>query len=688
MSQQHPFVDQTELHEYKVAVEDVLNGKLNEDRFMAMRLQQGIYGQREDGVNMVRVKLPGGHVQAQQLEGVAEVLEQYSREAFAGITTRQDIQLHTVPLADTPAALYKLAEYGLTSREACGNTVRNITACPLAGVCPKEHTDVQHYVQATAQRYLRSAMTQHLPRKIKMSFSGCDSDCAQAMIHDIGVIATHKDGIPGFTVKAAGGLGHKPHPAVTIEDFVEEKDLLPVIEAVLAVHNKYSDRERRARSRLKFLVDRFGAEGFIEKYQEALQRTREVFAQEQFSKGEWFQPQTSDYSATGAPGHTLEQRQAGLYVMPVGLNLGDLSPAQLRGIAAIMRDFGIEVARATQDQNLILLNAKEADVASIEQRLQQLELGIFDQRNDVVACPGTWTCRLGVTNSRALADKLCGNTDLRVRVSGCHNGCAQPYVGDIGLYGEGRRKHGKLLPHYRMYFGGDASGEGVLGRKGPEIVAARVEPAVKEVYAAFEENREEGESFVSWSQRQEADFFDTLLERFTQLSEFDISLVSTDHGQEESFRVVPLGGGECMGAPQETVAANFSEAAHERGYRRSFLLGRKYEQALDCAEAIAHFIGKSILYVTGYRQDIEDLDVMADLLNEHAGDQPEFGEALQGWNQELKRLQESFDVHAFEKLAEIQDGWTVLAAEYCQKHDNNLNLANFLPATPALAKAS
>ncbi|VAX04055.1 Ferredoxin--sulfite reductase, partial [hydrothermal vent metagenome] len=280
MAHNDKWIDGEELVQYREAVKGYLQGDLDEDRFQAIRLQQGVYGQRQEGVHMVRVKLPGGYVSAEQLGVVASLLADYSQDDIASVTTRQDLQLHSIPLADTPQVLEEMAAQGLTSREACGNTVRNITACPLAGVCPAEHTDVQPVVDAVAARFLRHPLTQHLPRKFKMSFSGCESDCAQGLFHDLAVVATRRDGEFGYKVLAAGGLGHKPRPAIVLEEFIQEQELLPVIEAVLALHHRYSDRKRRARARLKFLLDKLGEEEFVQRYQTELQRTRAAYADE------------------------------------------------------------------------------------------------------------------------------------------------------------------------------------------------------------------------------------------------------------------------------------------------------------------------------------------------------------------------------------------------------------------------
>ncbi|NOX77029.1 MAG: nitrite/sulfite reductase [Gammaproteobacteria bacterium] len=691
MSKDNIWVEQEELVRYREAVATFERGDMDEARFQATRLQQGIYGQRQDGVHMIRIKLPGGQVSAAQLHGVADVLAKYSPEDMVSITTRQDLQLHSIPLTQTPAAVEQLAELGLTSREACGNTVRNVTACPLAGVCPAECTNVQPLVEAVSKRFLRHPLTQHLPRKFKMSFSGCESDCAQGMFHDLAVIALQREGRNGFRVLAGGGLGHKPRHAIVVEEFVEERELLPVIEAVLALHHRHSDRKRRARARLKFLVERLTPEGFLEKYREELVRTGQVYAHDALPTGEWSDaenPEKSFTGAAGAPRTVLEQKQRGHYVVPVSLPLGDLNVNQLRGLAELLQSRSLSEARVTQDQNLVLLHIPKTELNPVQQDLEALGLGTPKAGDDVVSCPGTWTCRLGITASRTLCEQLDGgDTDLRIRVSGCHNGCAQPYVGDIGLHGEGRRHYGKLIPSYRFHLGGEGCAGGDIATKGPEIPALRASAAITRIKQAFADTRQENDSFRQWTQRQAPDYFNTLLEDLVTVTAFDVETLSQDVGEAQNFRVLALGGGECAGASEDAVSSRFSEAAHEREYRRVFHLARKPEQALDCAEAIARLVGESLLNVNGVSVMPESLtEIGAEIsrvLTEQKSPHAYIAESLAVFTQELARLRVEFDEPAFERLTAAQDLWTALVAELCV----DVDLGDFLPSVEPVAQA-
>ncbi len=673
-------VDDEELDRYEDAVRGYLAGELEEARLMAIRLQQGVYGQRQEGHNMVRIKLPGGRLDREQLAAIAEALERFSREAAASITTRQDIQLHTVPLQSTPAALRHLARHGLTTREACGNTVRNISACPLAGVCPREHVNVQHYVGETARRLLRHPLTQHMPRKYKVAFSGCEVDCAQGMIHDLGVVAVRQGERCGFRVVAGGGLGHKPREAVVIEPFVDEQDLQPVIEAVIAVHNRYSDRSKRAKSRLKFLVDAFGPEGFVARYREELGRVRAVWDAPSSFAAHWGPARAAKPCGAGAPRGVFAQKQTGLFAMAVHAPLGDLTAAQLRGLVELMEREALNEARATQDQNLVLLNIPGERLAEVGTALGALGIGEPDAGDDVVSCPGTWTCRLGITAAKPLAEKLDGGgDDLRIRVSGCQSACAQPHLGDIGLHGEARRIQGRLVPHYRMHFGGHGCAGGGLGTDGPEIPAARIQEAIRRVKDAYRTDHRKDETFFEWSRRRPAGFYDELLSDLTRVAPWELDLVLRDHGAEDEFRVLALGGGECAGLAQETVAARFAEAANERTYRSSFLVARKLDQALECAEAITRLVGQALLHVCRGDARLQDASEIARQLEQRLPEHTELAEMLATLAEDIARLREEFDEALFTRVIEAQDIWTVLAGRLCQEREPLVDLGRLLP---------
>ena len=366
--------DFEEIDRFEQAAQNFFSGHIDADRFTAIRLQQGVYGQRQEGVNMLRVKVPGGRLTLEQLDALADVTESYAQRDIAHITTRQSIQIHFIPLVRISGAMRRLAQAGLTSREACGNAVRNMSACALSGVCPRERVNVNAHVDGATQHFLRNPLNQQLPRKFKISFSACETDCAQALLQDAGVVATIRDGQHGFTVKAGGGLGHKPRESIVVEEFIPESELLYSLEALVTLHNKYSDRSKRAKSRIKFLVERFGAEGFLEKYREEFARTKQALAEQAYPRGEWREQSGHATPGPGAPRQLFAQHQHGLFVFPVAVPLGDLNVAQMRGIAQLLRAHGLDELHTTQDQNLVILNVAQGITSVLRAGLARLGL--------------------------------------------------------------------------------------------------------------------------------------------------------------------------------------------------------------------------------------------------------------------------------------------------------------------------
>jgi sulfite reductase (ferredoxin) len=668
-----------EINLFDQALQDYQALQMDVDRFTAARLQMGIYGQRQEGVNMVRIKLPGGRVSGPQLNVIADMLEKYARHDVVHITTRQDIQMHYVPLEHTPAVLRHLATAGLTTREACGNTIRNVTACPLAGVCPRQHVDVTKHLDGAVQHFLRNPLTQQMPRKFKISFSACESDCAQGMMHDLGIVAVRDGERFGFKVMAGGGLGHKPHEAIVIEEFIEEKDLLLVMEAVISLHNRYSDRVKRAKARIKFLVDKFGPEGFIEKYREELGRVKVALAAQDYPQGEWNPGADSEAPGIGAPRHVFAQKQPGHYVFPIGVPMGNLSVAQLRGLARITEVHGLHEIRATQDQNMFLPNVPTEKIEFLRAELAVLGLAEPRTGDNVVACPGTSTCRLGITSSTVVAPKLSGGAhDLKIRVSGCHNGCAQPETGDIGIYGEGKRMHGKLVPHYQMYFGGDGMVGGALAIKGPSVPSARIETAVERVTSAFGSGRAPDEAFFAWTRRVGKEYFVSLLADLTEVKSEELSSVLRDHGKDGDFKVLQLGGGECAGVSQVKIGSSFFDAAHERNYRDALKFQRKFEESVKCAEEIARLISQGVAELLGGAKH-DDLAAQAEELGRMLPTKPQLSRQLAKFAENFSRPPEEFDdIKLTEWFSEL-DAWTMEAAEFCLGFDRQLDLAGALP---------
>ncbi|MGQ0824697.1 MAG: nitrite/sulfite reductase [Actinomycetota bacterium] len=529
-----------ELDTFERTTTEYLDGRVDEDTFRVFRLNHGVYGQRQGGRNqMLRVKIPHGRITAEHLDAFAYIADTYSR-GWGHLTTRQNVQFHFIQLEQTPEILRLMASVGLTSREACGDTVRNVMGCHLAGACPQEVLDITPWAQATTDFLLRHPYGQRLPRKFKINFSGCATDCGQAMFNDIGVVATSRtldDGSTegGFRVFVAGGLGANPHPALALEDFTAKEDLLATIYACVRTFDHYGNRDNKIRARMKWLVDTMGIDELRER----------IFRERKFLRGaaDWpggipeYVTQVGDAPAGGTP----EATKVGYKDAPVRLlstdpfdrwveanvvrgvargtisamaysRLGDITADQFRALADIQRDFQLDV-RITNRQNLALRDLAEHELRSLYDRL--VDIGMAEPgaelARDVVSCPGADTCNLAVTQSRGLAaavgdaleaEGLAEVGGVRVNISGCTNSCGQHHVSDIGFFGLERRAHGRAAPGYQMLLGGHLGETQVeFGEKATKIPAKNAPEAVVRIVRRFNEERNPGEMFASWLER-------------------------------------------------------------------------------------------------------------------------------------------------------------------------------------------
>ncbi len=597
------------LDQFEKDVTDYRAGLIPEDRFPAIRLQQGIYAQRQDGYHMVRSKIPGGQLKPEQLIGLAEVIEIYSKQGhdFASITTRQDIQFHYVLLEDLSNVVRHLAKYGITTREASGNTVRNITACPMAGICSREHVDVRTHLDGTARHFLGNPLTQQLPRKFKISFSGCEADCAQGMLHDLGAVATHNAaGEKGFKLVAFGGLGAKPFEASTLDEFVAEADLLPALEAVVTLHHRHSDRKKRAKSRIKFLVQKFGLERLVEMYREEFQRIRTGFEKES-PRGEWREAGDGPVCEGGVVRTLTPQRQEGLFALPVQVRFGHINSRQLRGLAELLPSLGLQELRTTQDQNLLIPNVPEEKIEALREGLAELGLHEPTTGEDVVACPGTTLCPLAIVSSPALGREVDGGRHgLRIRINGCQNSCAQSDTGDIGLFGQARRHFGKLVPSFTLQLGGDGLSRGGFGLDGPTIPSLRAPQAVRRLKETFAEERNGAESFREWVLRKGESFFNELLADLAAVQEEEVAGLLHDLGASETFSVGKVGIGECAGAGIDHIALAEADIAYQRSSRGAFAYAGDLDEAHTCLGTIAALAVRAAASVAGVENPDED----------------------------------------------------------------------------------
>lgn len=540
-----PVIDpgiEADIAKFESQLHRFLDGTLDEDVFRVFRLNNGVYGQRQGGHNqMLRVKLPGGVVAPEQLERMADVADTYSR-GWGHITTRQNFQFHYVDLQQVPDALRVLAAAGLTSREACGDTVRNVQACHLAGACPHEILDVTPWAEATFRHFLRNPIAQRMPRKFKINFSGCATDCGQAMFNDAGVIAvtrTADDGTieRGFRVYVAGGLGTTPHPALALEDFTPREELLPTLEAILRVFDHAGNRDNKLRARMKWLVTNLG----FEEVQRQVFRERKFLLASSSWPGGIPDAVLVDGDDPAGVADGVEVTPVGHGVTPVTLTrrgaferwedanvvrgvtrgtvsayawarLGDITSEQMRALAAVQRELGAEV-RVTNRQNLVFRGLTEGQLPTLHARLEAIDMAEpgAELTRDVVACPGADTCNLAVTQSRGLAEAIGARLaeeglaeigGVRTNISGCPNSCGQHHIADIGFFGAERRAHGRSAPGYQMLLGGYVGQEQInFGEKALRLPARNAAEAAVRVVRQFNDERQPGEDFRAWLTR-------------------------------------------------------------------------------------------------------------------------------------------------------------------------------------------
>jgi sulfite reductase beta subunit-like hemoprotein len=570
--ERHQIKVREDIEAFRLKVQQVQSGVISDDEFRPLRLRDGIYGQRQPGVQMVRVKIPSGMLTAVQMDQLAAIADE-----FAGgkghVTTRQNMQYHFVPLARVPDLMHMLADAGLTTREACFNTVRNVTACPLSGLARDEVFDVRPYARTVAYAFLRDPLTQSLPRKFKIAFEGCPDDHAVTSIHDIGLRAVIRDGRRGFRMVIAGGLGPLPTESRLLDEFVPEERLVSRCEAVIRVFNQYGNRENRNKARLKFVMRERGFEWLREEIDRAY---ADILAHGGIATPgmvpEGFGGFESDPQPPGTGAllpvvngrqnvrwmetNVIPQRQPGYAAVMARIDQGNLTGAQMRGLARIAREAGDGLLRITIDQNVLLAFVPCGVLPRVQAALAEIGLGEegAGEITDVTTCPGAYSCNLALTKSMNLGEALqkvaveYADPQVRrlsVKVSGCPNSCGQHWIADLGFYGNARKIGGKEVPYYQMLLGGGYDEQGML-RFGLAVqsIPARLAPeAVRRVLDHFIAHRLEGESFRQYVLRHKVEFFRTSTNDLAKPAEL-FPEIYQDWGDETPYSL-QLGRGEC-----------------------------------------------------------------------------------------------------------------------------------------------
>ncbi|GAA4297766.1 HEPN domain-containing protein [Aestuariibaculum suncheonense] len=593
------------------------NGNIDEEKFRSLRLARGVYGQRQEGVQMIRIKLPYGKVKSNQLRRISDVSDEYSRGRLH-ITTRQDIQIHYVDLNRTPELWAELEKDDVTLREACGNTVRNVTASETAGIDVNEPFDVSPYADALYKFFLRNPICQEMGRKFKASFSSSDEDTGLAYMHDLGFIAKVENGVCGFKVMIGGGLGSQPRHADLLYDFLPSDKIIPTMEGVLRIFDRYGERKSRAKARMKFLIKDIGLEAFkalVEEEQNAIEfKTVAIDADAyEYSKPvsiEAPKVEIKDEQAyqTWVATNLIPQKQEGYVAIGIKVLLGDFYTDKARLLADLVDKYAAGEIRLTLRQNIVIPFVKEDLVPFFYTELEKLgftEVG-YNKAVDITACPGTDTCNLGIASSTGIADELervikveypqyLNNDDVVIKISGCMNACGQHNMANIGFQGMSVRTPDKLVaPALQVLLGGGnlGDGNGLFADKVVKVPSRRGPEALRRILDDFEANAN-GKSFIEYYKATgDRYFYDLLndLQDVTNLTPEDF----IDWGNEEKYEK-EIGVGECAGVVIDLVATLFLESEEKIENAQEALNNKVYSSAIYHAYSSLVNSAKAIL---------------------------------------------------------------------------------------------
>jgi len=578
------------------------NGKVDEEQFRSVRLARGIYGQRQAGVQMVRIKLPYGKVLSKQLKRIADVSDDYSRGRLH-ITTRQDIQIHYVDIDRTPELWAQLETDAMTIREACGNTVRNVTASETAGIDVNEPFDVSPYADAIFMFFLRNPICQEMGRKFKVSFSASNEDTGLSYMHDLGFIAKIENGIKGFKVMLGGGLGSQPRHADVLYDFLPADKIIPVMEGVLRVFDRHGERKSRAKARMKFLINAIGLEAFkdlVAEEQLALSNTTVAINVEDYPvsipapiEAPHVELKNEEAFNNWKATNVIPQKQEGYVAIGIKVLLGDFYTDKARLLADLVETYAAGEIRLTLRQNILIPFVREDLLPFFFQELDKLgfaEVG-YNKAVDITACPGTDTCNLGIASSTGIAEELervikteyphyLKNEDLVIKISGCMNACGQHNMANIGFQGMSMRAPNKLVaPALQVLLGGGnrGNGSGVYADKVVKVPSRRGPEALRRILNDFEANAN-GKLFLDYYLEQGEKYFYNLL---TDLS--DVSNLTQedfiDWGTNETY-VKAIGVGECAGVIIDLIATLFLESEEKIDNAKEALGHKVYSNAI------------------------------------------------------------------------------------------------------------
>ncbi len=614
--------DAVDIAELRSNIEKFKQGQMQEERFKHYRLTRGVYGQRQLGVQMFRLKIPYGRISSDQLIAVAELSDAYSTGNLH-LTTRQNIQLHYVKLDDSPKIWEALSAAGLTAREACGNTVRNFTASPKAGIDPQEPFDVSPYAQAAFEYFLRNPICQEMGRKIKAAFSSSEADSAFTYFHDFGFIARSRvenyQSVRGFKVVLGGGLGAQSIFAQEVYDFLPEDEIIPFMEAAIRVFDRYGEREKRLKARLKFLIKKIGLTAFLELVEtERKALPYDKYPIEYSSYPQATIPNTDHLKIIPSKNlkqylawiqsNVFEQKQANYYGVQIKVRLGNLSADKARALAQLVKKYAADDIRITINQGLLLRFVSPEALPHLFNALYEIDLADtgFESIADITACPGTDTCNLGVSNSTGLAEvlealvrekfpQLLNNKNLSIKISGCMNSCGQHMAASIGLHGSSIKTPKGIAPAMQLVLAGGTTEEGkaYLGERILKFPTRRTPEAVRRILQDYLEQHQDQEHFPVYFQKQGKKYFYDLLKDLGDKSKIEAADY-IDWGQEQPYQQA-IGVGECAGVSYDLVASILQDAKDKIPLSRSSLWNEAFADSIYHAYAAFVIAAKALL---------------------------------------------------------------------------------------------
>lgn len=612
---------QMDILELQRKINEFKAGKIPEERFKAFRLTRGVYGQRQLGVQMVRIKIPFGRLTARQLVRIADLSEKYTNGNLHA-TTRQNIQFHYVKVDDSPSLWSELEEVGITLREACGNTVRNVTGSAYAGIDPDEPFDISPYAQATFEYFLRNPVCQDMGRKVKSAFSSSEKDSAFTYFHDFGFIPRIKDGERGFKVVIGGGLGAQSFIAPTVYEFLPTNKIIPFKEAALRVFDRYGEREKRMKARMKFLVDEkrgIGLEKFLELAEEEMKGL--VSPTVEIDIDTVPQANPSDYLAQRESiiedqehyrlwlkTNVFQQKQQDFYAVNIKLQLGNIKAPEARALAGLVEKYAADDIRVTVNQGFVLRFIRPENLGHLYNDLKKIGLADngFNTIADITACPGTDTCNLGVTNSTGVAQQLeklirdeyphlLTESDINIKISGCMNSCGQHMAANIGFHGSSIKNGQLVIPALQVVLGGgvDVEGKGFIAEKIIKLPSKRIPQALRLLLDDYQDGASGGAYFNDYVNSRGKIYFYDLLKPLADLTAVEDSEY-IDWGHSNKF-VPEIGVGECAGVSFDMIGTIIGDSEEKLQFAEEAFEQQIWTESLYNAYASLVVAAKAML---------------------------------------------------------------------------------------------